>query len=365
MSKRMTVHYETRPIYDICFYHDYSNICEELCKLSYHKQTKICIVTDTNVELHQLNPFLEQLQSEFQTVRTFVFQAGEPRKNLETVSELYEQLILEKFDRSDLLLALGGGVVGDLCGFCASTYLRGIDFVQIPTTLLAMVDSSIGGKTGVDFKSYKNMVGAFYMPKLVYMNFSSLKTLPKRELFSGMAEVAKHGLIKSSVYFELIKKSYEPVNHLDFKVMETIIYESCLIKKEVVEIDPKEKGERALLNFGHTIGHAIEKLMNFQLLHGECVAIGCVAAAYLSMERKYLSREDYENIKDIFVQFHLPIAIETRSFSANDVLQTLKSDKKMQNGQIKFVLLNAIGDAYIDPTITDEELLLAIREILK
>ena len=270
-------------------------------------------------------------------------------------------LIDEKFDRKDLLLALGGGVTGDVTGFIAATYLRGVDFVQIPTTLLAQADSSIGGKTGVDFDGYKNMVGAFYMPKLVYMNVSTLKSLDDRQFFNGFAEVMKHGLIKDSMYYEWLLENMYEICDRDVDVLLEMIMKSCMIKKLVVEKDPTEKGDRALLNFGHTIGHAIEKYKNFTMPHGECVALGAVAAAYISWKHEWLSMEEYYEIRDMFVPFNLPISIE--DIEPDKILALTKSDKKMEGNAIKFVLLKKVGKAVIDKTVTDEDILNAVKEI--
>ena len=290
-----------------------------------------------------------------------MFPQGEENKTLDTVRTLYRFLIEEGFDRKDMLLALGGGVVGDLAGYAAATYLRGIDFVQIPTTLLSQCDSSIGGKTGVDFDGYKNMVGAFKMPKLVYMNLSVLQTLDDRQFFSGFAEVMKHGLIRDAVFYEwLIDKMYE-ICERDLDTLEEMVMRSCAVKKLVVEKDPTEQGDRALLNLGHTIGHAIEKAKNFELYHGECVALGTVAAAYISWKRGMLSMEEYYEIRDMFVPFYLPITVE--GIDPQEILRLTKSDKKMSAGKIRFVLLKKIGKAVIDHTVTDEEILEAVREI--
>ena len=260
-----------------------------------------------------------------------------------------------------MLIALGGGVVGDLTGYTAATYLRGIDFIQIPTTLLAQCDSSIGGKTGVDFDGYKNMVGAFHMPRLVYMNMAVLKSLEERQFFAGFAEVMKHGLIKDHIFYEwLIENMYE-ICERDLDVLEEMIMKSCMVKKLVVEKDPTEKGERALLNFGHTIGHAIEKAKNFELLHGECVALGAVAAAYISWKHELLSMDEYYEIRDMFVPFYLPISID--GIEPEEILKLTKSDKKMEEGKIKFVLLKKVGKAVIDTTVTDEDILNAVKEI--
>ena len=270
-------------------------------------------------------------------------------------------MIEEKFDRKDLLLALGGGVTGDITCYTAATYLRGIDFIQIPTTLLAQADSSIGGKTGVDFEGYKNMVGAFYMPKLVYMNVSTLKTLSDRQFYSGFAEIMKHGLIKDAVFYEwLLDHMYEICDREPETLLE-MVEKSSLIKKLVVEKDPTEKGDRALLNFGHTIGHAIEKYKNFTMTHGECVALGAVAAAFISWKHEWLSMEEYYEIRDMFVPFNLPISIE--GIDPEEILRLTKSDKKVEGDHIKFILLKKVGKAVIDKTVSDQDILNALSEI--
>ena len=275
--------------------------------------------------------------------------------------KVYEGIDLVRRTGADFLLALGGGVCGDLTGFVAATYLRGIDFVQIPTTLLAQADSSIGGKTGVDFDSYKNMVGAFKMPRLVYMNLSVLKTLEERQFYSGFAEVMKSALIKDAPFYEwLIENMYE-ICERDLNTLEEMVIRTCSIKKMVVEKDPTEQGDRALLNLGHTIGHAIEKYKNFELYHGECVALGTVAAAYISWKKEMLSMEEFYEIRDMFVPFYLPISVD--DIDPQEILKLTKSDKKMEAGTIKFILLKKIGKAVIDRTVTDEEILAAIEEI--
>ena len=273
----------------------------------------------------------------------------------------YRFLIEEGFDRKDLLISLGGGVVGDTTGYVAATYLRGVSFIQIPTTLLAQADSSIGGKTGVDFEGYKNMVGAFKMPSLVYMNFQTLTTLDDRQFFSGFAEIMKHGLIKDASFYEWLIENMYDICERDLTTLSQMLQKSCDIKRMVVEKDPTEQGERALLNFGHTIGHAIEKAKNFELYHGECVALGSVAAAYISWKRELLSMEEYYEVRDMFVPFYLPISVD--KIDPKEILRLTKSDKKMESGKIKFVLLKKIGKAIIDNTVTDEEILAAVNEI--
>ena len=360
MSERIPILYNRKPCYDIVFALSFDELVPELESLEI-KTKKICIITDSKVDEIYGDRVLELLQGNCLKAVKYVFPCGEENKTLDTVREAYRFLIQEKFDRKDILVALGGGVVGDTTGFIAATYLRGIDFVQMPTTLLAQADSSIGGKTGVDFDGYKNMVGAFKMPRLVYMNQEVLATLEDRQFFSGFAEVMKHGLIKDASFYEwLIENMYE-ICERDMKVLQEMLMRSCTVKKLVVEKDPEEQGERALLNFGHTIGHAIEKAKHFKLFHGECVALGAVAAAYISWKRELLSIEEYYEIRYMFVPFNLPISVE--GIDPEEVLRLTKSDKKMESGKIKFVLLKKIGKAVLDHTVTDEELLAAINEI--
>lgn len=360
MADRLTINYDKKPCYDIVFASDFNGLPEELQDLGI-KERRVAVIADTNTASLYGEEIKKLLEENCKKVILYSFPAGEENKTLDTVKDIYKTLIEEKFDRKDLLLALGGGVVGDVTGYTAATYLRGVDFIQLPTTLLAQSDSSIGGKTGVDFDGYKNMVGAFYMPKLVYMNVGTLKTLDDRQFFSGFAEVMKHGLIKDAMFYEwLIDNMYE-IQDRDIETLKEMVMRSCTIKKLVVEKDPKELGDRRLLNFGHTIGHAIEKAKNFQLLHGECVALGAVAAAFISWKKNWLSMEEYYEIRDMFVPFSLPISID--DINPEEILTLTKSDKKMESGQIRFVLLKKVGKAVIDMTVTDEDILNAIQEI--
>lgn len=360
MSERLNILYDKKPCYDIVFSTDFGELLTELNELSIESR-KVCIVTDSHVASLYGDEVMEILNGHCRKNVLFSFPAGEENKTLDTVKNIYTFLINEKFDRKDLLIALGGGVVGDITGFAAATYLRGIDFVQIPTTLLAQADSSIGGKTGVDFDGYKNMVGAFYMPKLVYMNVGVLKTLDDRQFFSGFAEVMKHGLIKDAMFYEWLLDNMYEICDRDLDTLLEMVQRSSKIKKLVVEKDHTEKGDRALLNFGHTIGHAIEKYKNFSLTHGECVALGAVAAAFISWKHEWLSMEEYYEIRDMFVPFNLPISIE--DIEPQEILKLTKSDKKMEDGNIKFVLLKKVGKALIDRTVTDDDILNALAEI--
>lgn len=361
MSERLTINYKKKPCYDIVFAESFAELTEELSKLNISEK-KVCVVTDSHVKGLYGDEVMSLLTGKCKKNVIYSFPAGEENKTFDTVREAYRFLIEEKFDRKDLLIALGGGVVGDVTGFIAATYLRGVDFVQIPTTLLAQADSSIGGKTGVDFDGFKNMVGAFYMPKLVYMNIATLKTLDDRQFYNGFAEVMKHGLIKDGAFYEwLLDKMYEICDR-DTDTLLNMVQKSCMVKKLVVEKDPTEKGDRALLNFGHTIGHAIEKAKNFTLSHGECVALGSVAAAFISWKHEWLSMEEYYEIRDMFVPFNLPISVE--GIDPEEILALTKSDKKVEGSKIKFILLKKVGKAVIDLNVTDDDILNAVKEIL-
>ncbi len=275
----ITVRTEGNAPYKICLEDSFRKLSNYLREIGCEGH-RLCVVTDSNVAPLYLKEVLLKAEECCSSVIAFEFPAGESNKTLDHVRELYEVLIQAGFDRHDYLLALGGGVVGDLTGFTAATYLRGIRFIQVPTTLLSQIDSSIGGKTGVDFDSYKNMVGAFHQPSLVYINIKTLHTLPEDQFASGMGELLKHGLILDADYYEWTIDHMEDIEERKYSVLLIMVARSCERKQSVVEKDPNEtSGERALLNFGHTIGHAIEKLKDFELLHGECVAIGTVAAA--------------------------------------------------------------------------------------
>jgi 3-dehydroquinate synthase len=361
MNTNITVKYNDLPIYDIILEQDYNRLQEELEKLD-TKNKKICIVTDTNVGGLYLNSLMDLLKNEAKVIESFTFDAGESSKNLDTVYTLYEHLIKRNFDRKDILVALGGGVVGDLTGYTAATYLRGISFIQLPTSLLAMVDSSIGGKTGVDFHAYKNMIGAFHQPKSVFMNLNVLISLSDGQFLSGLGEIIKHGLIKDLNYYKWLKENVSGIKSRNLNVLHEMVYRSCIIKREVVEKDPKELGDRALLNFGHTIGHAIEKLMDFKLLHGECVAIGMVAASYISFNRNYITKENFLDIVNTVKEFDLPTSVS--GISADEVLRVTAYDKKNESGKLKFILLSQIGNAVIDTTVSTDELLAAINYVI-
>ena len=323
---------------------------------------KIALIADTNTAPLYADACEAALAGKWESITRIVLPSGEINKTLETVTTIYDRLAEERFTRKSLLIALGGGVICDLTGFAAATYMRGIPFAQVPTTLLSQVDASIGGKTGFDYKGYKNMIGAFHMPSVVYINTSVLKTLPEREIRSGLAEVIKAALIKDAAFYEWLKENRRDILELEPKALSRMIGTAVRIKQAVVESDPYEKGERMLLNFGHTIGHAVEKARGFSLTHGECVAIGMAAADRISVALDLMSERTAEEILETLKAFGLPVTFD--GASAEDVLDNTKSDKKRRSGAIRFVLLDEIGHAVISKDVTDALMEAAIKTVL-
>ena len=348
--------------YDIVWDHSFEQLptCLEERNL---RPGRVCIISDSNVAPLYEADLRKALESAGFRVFTHIFPAGEKQKNYRSINDMYRFLIENGFDRKDMLVALGGGVTGDMTGFCAATYLRGIAYIQVPTTLLAQVDSSVGGKTAVDFERYKNMVGAFYQPRLVYMNIRTLETLPDEQFISGMGEVIKTGLLRDPDLFDWLEDHREAIRSRDPDALIHTIRECCRNKAEVVEEDPTEKGVRATLNLGHTLGHAIEKCMNFSMTHGACVGVGTIAAAYLSVKRGLLSENDLKRIVKLEEYFGIPAYVS--GIRAEEVVETTRSDKKMEKGQIKFILLEKIGRAFIDRTVTEGEMTDACRYVLR
>jgi len=293
------------------------------------------IITDDNVARHYGNYFAG---CEFINIGQ-----GEGIKTLETVSAIYDQLIAWEADRSVFLVGIGGGIVCDITGFVAATYLRGVGFGYVPTTLLAQVDASVGGKTGVNFKGYKNMVGVFNQPAFVICDPQVLKTLPVRELACGFAEVVKHAAIADADYFSFLERESKAAFSLDAAVMERVVYDSVAIKAGVVSRDEREKGERRKLNFGHTFGHAVEKTEGFH--HGESVSIGMMMAARLSEKRKKLDGQSVKRLAELLRSFQLPL--ESR-VDMSRIMDAMARDKKREGGSIHFVLLEGLGKAVVE-----------------
>ena len=345
---RLHVSFAEKGGYDIVYSTDLEDLKREAESL--YPGRRFLVVSDSNVA-----PLYGESVAKLFGCPVYVIPAGEENKTLDQIRELYRFLVENHYDRSCVLIALGGGVIGDMTGFAAATYMRGIEFIQVPTTLLAQADSSIGGKTGVDFDGYKNMVGAFKMPGLVFANVDFLKTIDGEQFSSGFAEVMKHGLILDERYYLwLLENMYEILDR-DPKTLQEMLVRSNEIKKAVVEKDPFEKNERMLLNFGHTIGHAVEKYKNFTMTHGACVALGMAATAFISWKKGYLE------MGDMLVPFGLPITVE--EIDTEEILALIRSDKKAVGGQVRFVLLKSVGQAFVDTEVTDMEILAALEEI--
>ena len=281
---------------------------------------------------------------------------GEEYKDLLWVEHIYDELLKHKLDRSSALIALGGGVIGDITGFAASTYMRGISCIQVPTTLLAQVDSSVGGKTGVNHKLGKNMIGTFWQPRLVWIDIATLKTLPRRELLAGLAEVIKYGIIYDEKLFEFLEVNREKILNLDSNALTHIIKRSCEIKADVVSKDERESGLRSILNYGHTIGHAIETVTGYtRFLHGEAVAIGMCLEARLSQMINLIDKDRVSKIKAVIDSYGLPSEMPA-NIDMNSILSSMQLDKKAVAGELKFILPEKIGWVRIYKGVTEKSL---------
>jgi 3-dehydroquinate synthase len=305
---------------------------------------RCAIITDENVAPRYAEAVEKSLMAAGFSPLRITLPAGEKSKSLKTVAACYDQLAAHRLERKSFIVALGGGVVGDLAGFVAATYLRGIALVQIPTTLLAQVDSSVGGKVGVNLKAGKNLVGSFHQPRLVLCDLTTLQTLPPRELRAGLAEVIKYGIIYDAALFRQLEKQMPRLLKLDAGLMGAVVARCCAIKAEVVSQDETETGRRAILNFGHTIGHAIEAITAYgQYLHGEAIAIGQVAAAWLSTRLAGLPPAEVPRIRDLFVRAGLPVELALSEARWRRLEAAMRLDKKVSGGEIKFVLAEKIG----------------------
>jgi len=315
---------------------------------------KIAIITNETVAAIYLNPLLESLSSHKEII-SIVLPDGESYKNQNSLDDIHTQLLKNKADRSITLIALGGGVVGDITGFAAATYMRGVNFIQIPTTLLSQVDSSVGGKTGINHPLGKNMIGAFYQPKCVISDVNVLKTLPSRELSAGLAEVIKYGLIRDLKFFEWLEDNINSLKEMKASSLIEAIQRSCENKASVVEADEFESGIRAILNLGHTFGHAIEVAQGYgNWLHGEAVGAGMVMAAKLSKSMGWLSDKDLDRITSLIKKAGLPT--NPPKISTEKYLELMMLDKKTKDGQINLILQKSIGEAVLTNTYDDEKL---------
>ncbi len=314
--------------------------------LPYLKRKQVAIVTNTTVAPLYLEKLSKTLKDSGVAMIEIVLPDGEAYKNSKTLNIIYDALLQNRCERNTTLIALGGGVIGDLTGYAAATYLRGVPFIQIPTTLLSQVDSSVGGKTGINHPLGKNMIGAFYQPKLVLADIDTLQTLPKRELSAGVAEVIKYGLIRDVAFFDWLETNIHALMELDEAIVSYAIYRSCQNKAEVVAADEHEAGERALLNLGHTFGHAIENAMGYGVwLHGEAVAAGTMLAADLSQRMGWLKAVEVQRMHALLTASSLPL--KAPNLGVEKYLDLMQSDKKVADGKIRLVLQQGIGKAVI------------------
>ena len=304
---------------------------------------KVAIISNPTVAQLYLDPIHEALTHAGFKVTPVLVPDGEEHKDLKSLASIYDRLIADRFDRKSCIMALGGGVVGDLAGFAAASYLRGIPYVQVPTTLLAQVDSSVGGKTGVNHQDGKNLIGAFYQPRVVLIDVNVLRSLSRRELIAGLAEIIKYGIIEDPALFTLLEEKMDKVIGLDRELLVEIIATSCAIKARVVEKDEREDDYRTVLNFGHTIGHALEAVTEYRnYLHGEAVGIGMVQAAAISVQRGFCDQRSHERIRKLIRKAGLPLELPPQ-ISRQNLIQSMEVDKKSAGGKIKFVMCAGIG----------------------
>lgn len=320
---------------------------------------KIAIVTNPTVAQLYLDPVHDALKEAGFEVTPVLIPDGEENKNLQSLSVIYDRLIGERFERKSCIVALGGGVVGDLAGFAAATFLRGVPYVQVPTTLLAQVDSSVGGKTGVNHQDGKNLIGAFYQPRLVLIDVTVLESLPRRELIAGLAEVIKYGIIEDPSLFRLVEEKMAQLIGLDRALLMEVIAASCAIKARVVEQDEREDDYRAVLNFGHTIGHALESVTGYtRLLHGEAVGVGMAQAAAVSVRQGFCDQASFTRIRKLIQKAELPVDIPA-DVPVTKLIQGIEVDKKAAEGKIKFVMCEGIGKTRFH-WLTPDDILAAI-----
>ncbi len=313
----------------------------------------IVIISDDNVAKHYLSLIQSSLKEKKFIVHSIVLPPGEKQKSLSTAEQIYTKLLEWNIERNSTIIALGGGVVGDLSGFIAATYQRGIGFIQIPTTLLAQVDSSVGGKVGINHPLAKNMIGAFYQPQFVLADSSVLKTLPKRELICGMGEVVKYGIILDKKFFAYIEQNLNKTLSRDKKVLSHIIRRCCELKAFIVSKDEKEQNLRAILNFGHTIGHALERAGKFSALkHGEAILYGMVAETKIALDSKMISFGDKERVEQLIQQIPIPSLTSLR-LSHKELFETMRKDKKVKDGSIRMTLPFSIGKISLPRGVDD------------
>jgi len=327
---------------------------------SFLKRPRVAIVTNDVVAPLMLNALAESLRAAGVAVTEIILPDGEAHKDWPTLNTIFDGLLSAHSDRSTTLVALGGGVIGDMTGFAAASYQRGVPFIQIPTTLLSQVDSSVGGKTAINHPLGKNMIGAFYQPRLVLADIDSLKTLPERELKAGLAEVIKYGLIRDPEFLVWLEANMDALLAFDAEALAFAVERSCINKAEVVVADETEQGERATLNLGHTFGHAIETGLGYGVwLHGEAVAAGTIMAAELSARLGMLTTADVARVRRIFERAGLPVT--GAKLGVERYLELMQHDKKVADGKLRLILLQALGKAIIHDSAPQKDIVAAIE----
>lgn len=357
--KKIRVNLDKRS-YDINITSDmFVSLSEDLSKIIDGKKT--FIITDSTVDKFYSGIIETLLRKNSIYAGKYIFHAGEEYKNLATVEAGYRAVVKSELDRGSVIVALGGGVCGDITGFIAATYMRGIKFIQIPTTLLAMVDSSVGGKTGVDLNEGKNLVGAFWQPEGVFIDTKVLETLPDRELLCGLAEVVKYGIISDEEFFEYLENNIDGIKQKKCEVYEYIIGKCCSIKADIVSRDEREDSVRAILNFGHTFGHAIETVSSYsKYKHGEAIAIGMLMACELGVILGSIDPTVKERLQKLLKNLSLPVRAD--GLNSKSILDAMFRDKKVKNGKIKFIIPDKkIGQVKILEGINDNLVLMAIE----
>ena len=335
-----------------------NKIGQELIELGIKRTRKILIISNKEIATLYGENILGSLRSNNYVVEICIIKEGEIHKNVNTLNKIYDAAFEYKLERNSLMIALGGGIVGDITGLAAATWLRGIDYIQIPTTLLSMVDSSVGGKTAVNHPKGKNLIGSFYQPKAVYIDTNTLITLPKREFKAGMAEVIKYGIIKDKELFEFLENeaNINQINNLEKKSLIKIINKSIKTKSEIVSMDEQESGIRAILNYGHTFGHVIENLCGYgEYLHGEAISIGMRIAGDIACNKGLWSLEESVRQNNLLKSYGLPIKIPR--ISKTEILKIVMGDKKVKDGRIRFILPKNIGEVGIFDNVGNKEFL--------
>lgn len=361
--KKIKVHLDKKVYksYDICIGYDVIDRIGLIIAKN-HKATHYVIITDSNVSRLYGGTILGMFQNLALRAVLIEFPAGEASKNINTVLNVVGQMLKLGVDRNAVLVALGGGVVGDIVGFVASVYMRSVPYVQIPTTLMAQVDSSIGGKTAVDLPDGKNLLGTFYQPKAVFVDLKYLETLPEGEFINGLAEIVKYGVIDDLEFFHALEENVDAIKGHDKNILLGIVEHSCRVKKGIVEIDEKDKGIRQILNFGHTIGHAVEAASGYTIPHGKAISMGMIAASQISGKSYELSLEDRVRIKQLIDAFSLPCYLPS-SIKTDDIIAGLKMDKKKEGKKVNFVLLRKIGMPFVNGGVSETMIREVIEEI--